>query len=103
MHRSDIYVDTTGTEQDGNIAGRSAEDHKGSVTAFENRVKLSDKGLDYLDYLHVALSYKILAQKADALAALDKGEALLPPDNFEEGFFRSEVLEDITKLRSELQ
>lgn len=84
-------------------AKRISEDHKGAVAAFESRLKLADKGLDYLDYLHIASSYKIIAQKAEALASLNQAEKLLPPDNSDEGFFRAEVLEDITVMRNELQ
>lgn len=84
-------------------AKRISDDHQGAVTAFEKRLKLTDKDLDYLDYLHIALSYQTIDRKPEALSALNQAEKLLPPDSPDEGFFRAEVLEDITRIRSELQ
>lgn len=84
-------------------AKRASEDHKGAVAAFEKRLKLSDKGIDYLDYLHIALSYQAIDQKQDSLSALDRAEKLLPSDSPDGKFLRSEVLDDIIRIRSELQ
>jgi len=84
-------------------AKRISGDHTGSVAAFEERVKLSDKDLDYMDYLHVALSYQTLDKRAESLRALDQVEKLLPPDDFDSGFFRVDIEEDIIRMRKELQ
>lgn len=84
-------------------ARRVSGDHKGAVMAFESRSKLSEAGLTYRDYLLIASSYQVLSQKEAALGALAQSEKLLPPDAPDEGFFRSEVLDDINKMRSELQ
>lgn len=84
-------------------AKRISGDHAGSVEAFQTREKLSPKDLDYLDYLHLADSYSVLMQKQPALDALTQCEKLLPADNPTEGFYRSEIEDDITRIRDLLQ
>lgn len=84
-------------------AKRTSGDTEGTAAAFEKRLKISDQGLDYLDYLHIAVVYKALDRKADALNALEQAEKKLPPDSLDEGFYRMDVNEDIANLRSELQ
>lgn len=79
-----------------------ANNYKDAVKAYEARAKLSDRGLNYYDYYRVAQYYQQAGDKAGALKSLDKAQRTIPPDDPDNGFYRSDAQSSIDRFRQEL-
>jgi tetratricopeptide (TPR) repeat protein len=80
-----------------------AGDNKGAISAFNSRLTISTEGLQFSDYYRLAQLYQAVGNKAAALKALDSAEKVIPADNPDAGYYRSDAVAAITRLRQELQ
>jgi len=84
-------------------AEANAGNYQAAIDAFNARVKLSTDGLTYQDYILQAQYYQKVGNKQGALNALSAAEKILPPDNNQAGYFRSDTEQSINKFRQELE
>jgi tetratricopeptide (TPR) repeat protein len=80
-----------------------AGDNKGAISAFNSRLAISSEGLQFSDYYRLAQLYQAVGNKAAALKVLDSAEKVIPADNPDAGYYRSDGVAAIERLRQELQ